>query len=79
MHRASISLPVYQTFNEGALHERRFKTRVWVDGTCFTSPNTFPTRKMSEQDAAKHALIGIQEKVKNEGPSRVLEVGFECK
>ncbi|KAI3451827.1 hypothetical protein Pfo_008492 [Paulownia fortunei] len=77
--RASIPLPVYETFNEGAQHAPHFRSRVWVDGTCFISPNTFSNRKMAEQDAAKHALIGIREKVKNEGCSRILEDTVFCK
>ncbi|KAI3462604.1 hypothetical protein Pfo_019267 [Paulownia fortunei] len=77
--RASIPLPVYQTFGEGAPHAPHFRSRVWVDGTCFLSPNTFSNRKMAEQDAAKHALIGIREKVKNEGSSRILEDTIFCK
>ncbi|KAK4416423.1 Double-stranded RNA-binding protein 4 [Sesamum alatum] len=73
--KASIALPVYETKNEGgAPHAPQFRSRVWVDGTCFQSPNAFSNRKMAEQDAAKHALIAIQERVKNEGHSRVLEI-----
>lgn len=69
-----MPLPVYHTLSEGSPHAPAFKCQVWVDGTCFTSPNAFSTRKMAEQEAAKIALIGIHEKVKNEGSSRVFEV-----
>ncbi|KAL7090209.1 hypothetical protein ACP275_12G026200 [Erythranthe tilingii] len=78
-HRASMPLPIYETFNEGAQHASKFRSRVWVDGVCFTSPNTFSNRKASEQDAAKHALIGLREKVKNEGSSRILANATFCK
>ncbi|KAL7131730.1 hypothetical protein ABFS83_12G023800 [Erythranthe nasuta] len=78
-HRASMPLPIYETFNEGAQHASQFRSRVWVDGVCFTSPNTFSNRKASEQDAAKHALIGLREKVKNEGSSRILANATFCK
>ncbi|KAK4410125.1 hypothetical protein Sango_0085500 [Sesamum angolense] len=71
--KASIPLPVYETSSEGVPHAPRFRSQVWVDGTCFASRSTFSNRKMAEQDAAKHALIGIQEKVKNEGSLRVLQ------
>ncbi|PIM99925.1 hypothetical protein CDL12_27573 [Handroanthus impetiginosus] len=77
--RASIPLPEYKTANEGPQHAPQFRSQVWVDGTCFTSPTTFPNKKMAEQDAAKHALIGILEKVKNEGSLRVLEDTVFCK
>ncbi|XP_011097127.1 double-stranded RNA-binding protein 4 isoform X1 [Sesamum indicum] len=77
--KASIPLPIYQTSSEGVQHAPRFRSRVWVDGTCFASPSTFSNRKMAEQDAAKHALIGIQEKVKNEGSSRVHQDSIFCK
>ncbi|GER51557.1 double-stranded RNA-binding protein 3 [Striga asiatica] len=74
--KASLPLPVYQTFSEGVPHAPRFSCRVWVDGTCFMSPNSFPNKKLAEQDGAKHAFIGILEKVKNEGPQRITEVGW---
>ncbi|KAG8384163.1 hypothetical protein BUALT_Bualt04G0089600 [Buddleja alternifolia] len=77
--KASIPLPMYETFNEGTQHAHQFRSRVWVDGTCFMSPNTFSIKKMAEQDAAKHALIGIQEKIKSEGCARVLEETIFCK
>lgn len=69
-----MQLPLYETCNEGSQHAPQFRSRVWLDGTCFISPNTFSNRKMAEQDAAKLALVGIQEKVKNECFSRILEV-----
>ncbi|KAL0424059.1 UNVERIFIED_CONTAM: Double-stranded RNA-binding protein 4 [Sesamum radiatum] len=77
--KASIPLPVYETSSEGVPHAPRFRSQVWVDGTCFASRSTFSNRKMAEQDAAKHALIGIQEKVKNEGSLRVLQDSIFCK
>ncbi|KAK6152841.1 hypothetical protein DH2020_012480 [Rehmannia glutinosa] len=77
--KASISLPVYQTVSEGTKHAPHFRSRVWVDGTCFESSNTFSSKKMAEQDAAKLALIGIREKLKNEGPLRILEDTVFCK
>ncbi|KAK4426554.1 Double-stranded RNA-binding protein 4 [Sesamum alatum] len=77
--KASIALPVYQTSSEGVQPALGFRSRVWVDGTCFESPITFPNRKMAEQAAAKHALMGIQEKVKSEGSARVLQDSIFCK
>ncbi|KAL6512948.1 hypothetical protein OROHE_019738 [Orobanche hederae] len=77
--RASLPLPIYQTSTEGPPHTPVFRSQVWVDGQCFISPNVFLNKKMAEQDAAKHALIAIREKVKNEGPSRILEDKVFCK
>ncbi|GFP78832.1 double-stranded RNA-binding protein 4 [Phtheirospermum japonicum] len=71
--KASIPLPVYQTFTEEDKRVPHFRSQVWVDGTCFASPNSYPTKKLAEQDAAKHALIGLREKVKNEGHLRLHE------
>ncbi|KAL6587801.1 hypothetical protein OROMI_000779 [Orobanche minor] len=77
--KASLPLPIYQTSTEGPPHTPVFRSQVWVDGQCFISPNVFLNKKMAEQDAAKHALIAIREKVKNEGPSRILEDKVFCK
>ncbi|KAL2504304.1 Double-stranded RNA-binding protein 1 [Abeliophyllum distichum] len=69
--RASIPLPVYKTFCE-AQHPPSFRSRVWVNGTCFTS-NTCPCKKMAEQEVAKLALADVIRKVKDEGSSLIRE------
>ncbi|KAL3813314.1 hypothetical protein ACJIZ3_014582 [Penstemon smallii] len=77
--KASLSLPVYKTDNDGTRKPPLFRSKVWVGGLCFVSPDTFPNRKTAEQNVAKHALIGIQEKLKNEGRSRIIEDNVLCK
>lgn len=77
--KASIGLPTYKTVSEGLAHAPQFRSVVWVDGNCFTSLHTFPNRKMAEQEAAKLALIGIRDKVKNEGSARIFTDTVFCK
>lgn len=77
--KASIPLPVYETSNEGVPHAPLFQSRVWVDGICFISSNTFSNRKMAEQDAAKLAFICTVQKVKEEGYSLIRESTVFCK
>ncbi|KAL3640389.1 hypothetical protein CASFOL_015357 [Castilleja foliolosa] len=77
--KASVQLPVYQTFNEENKRVPQFRSQVWVDGTCFASPNSYPNKKLAEQDAAMHAFIGFREKVKNEGHLRIHEDTVFCK
>lgn len=72
--RSSIPLPVYQTTNEGSLHAPRFRSTVLVDGTSYTSLDTFSHRKAAEQDAAKVALDCITKKIKDEGCPIIREV-----
>ncbi|KAL8528919.1 hypothetical protein ACS0TY_006406 [Phlomoides rotata] len=77
--RASLPLPVYRTLSEGSPHAPAFICQVWVNGTCFTSPNSYSTRKVAEQEAAKIALIGLHDKIKNEASSRIIEGTIFCK
>ncbi|XP_073273210.1 uncharacterized protein [Primulina huaijiensis] len=77
--RACAQLPVYQTLNEGPPHALQFKSQVLIDGIWYTSPNTFSSRKVAEHDAAKHAFIGLREKLKAEGRSLILEDLHFCK
>ncbi|CAK7339051.1 unnamed protein product [Dovyalis caffra] len=77
--RASLRLPVYQTFNEGSSHAPRFRSTVWVDGAQYTSPNTFSHRKAAEQDVAKLALESILKRVKDEGCPLLQEDTVFCK
>ncbi|XP_075501412.1 uncharacterized protein LOC142539683 isoform X2 [Primulina tabacum] len=77
--RACAQLPVYQTLNEGPPHALQFRSQVLVDGIWYTSPNTFSSRKVAEHDAAKHAFIGLLEKLKAEGRSLILEDLHFCK
>ncbi|XP_021296460.1 double-stranded RNA-binding protein 4-like isoform X2 [Herrania umbratica] len=77
--RSSIPLPVYQTTNEGSLHAPRFRSTVVVDGTSYSSPDTFSHRKAAEQDAAKVALECITKKIKDEGCPIIREDTVFCK
>ncbi|XP_007033051.2 PREDICTED: double-stranded RNA-binding protein 4 [Theobroma cacao] len=77
--RSSIPLPVYQTTNEGSLHAPRFRSTVLVDGTSYTSLDTFSHRKAAEQDAAKVALDCITKKIKDEGCPIIREDTVFCK
>lgn len=74
-----MPLPVYETCNEGGPQTPLFQSRVWVDGMCFISSNTFSNRKMAEQDAAKLAFICTLQKVKKEGSSLIRENTIFCK
>ncbi|XP_051117948.1 double-stranded RNA-binding protein 4-like [Andrographis paniculata] len=77
--RASLGFPQYKTVGEGTPHAPQFRSMVYVDGTCYTSQQTFSTRKAAEQEAARLALIGIPEKVKNEASSCLLASTVFCK
>ncbi|KAL5761687.1 hypothetical protein ACOSP7_017951 [Xanthoceras sorbifolium] len=54
--RSLITLPLYQTINEGFQHAPEFRPTVMVDGETYISSNTFSHRKAVEQDVAKLAL-----------------------
>ncbi|KAA8547737.1 hypothetical protein F0562_004166 [Nyssa sinensis] len=77
--RAAIPLPIYQTINEGAQHAPKFRSTVLVDGSYYTSPNTFSHRKAAEQDVARVALDGISQKIKDEGCPLIHEDTVFCK
>lgn len=70
--RASIPLPVYVTFCE-VEHPPSFRSKVKVNGTCFTS-DACSSKKMAEQEVAKLALVGLISKVKDEGSSFLRQV-----
>lgn len=77
--RSSIALPVYQTTIEGTLQAPRFRSTVLVDGTSYTSANTFSNRKTAEQDVAKYALECISKKLKDDGCPCIREDTIFCK
>lgn len=77
--RAMLSLPVYQTVNEGTQHLPQFRSSVDVDGTRFVSPCVFTRRKQAEQYVSKFALESILTKIREEGvPLINNDIGF-CK
>ena len=47
-----------------------------VDGSYYTSPDTFSCRKAAEQDVAKIAFFGLSQKIKDEGCPLIREVCF---
>lgn len=67
-------VPVYQTNNEGAGHQPKFRTTIWIDGVKYTSPNTFHNRKLAETDASKFTLFAIRQKLKDEALNHLCEV-----
>ncbi|KAJ8464140.1 hypothetical protein OPV22_026692 [Ensete ventricosum] len=77
--RSCITLPQYQTINEGTPHAPEFRSTVVVDGKNFTSPCTFPTKKAAEQCAAKFALEGIRIINKDKGLSTIHNDTILCK
>lgn len=77
--RSSGQPPVYQTFNEGAQHKPQFRSRVWIDGAFYTSPNTFSQRKAAETEVSKVAFVAIMKKKKDEGAKLVREDTVFCK
>ncbi|KAF3615611.1 putative U-box domain-containing protein 4-like isoform 1 [Capsicum annuum] len=77
--RSSLGRPIYQTINAGSQHAPLFQSSVFVDGVWYTSPSTFSHLKAAEQDAAKVALIGVKEKMKNEGCPLIREDTVFCK
>ncbi|KAL2926510.1 Double-stranded RNA-binding protein 4 [Bienertia sinuspersici] len=75
--RASIPFPIYYTVNEkGPQHFPQFRSTVEVDGDKYACLNTFSSRKAAEQDAAKIALEGISEKIKNCISKKTTDGGF---
>ncbi|CAH1437345.1 unnamed protein product [Lactuca virosa] len=72
-------VPVYQTNNEGAGHQPKFRTTIWIDGVKYTSPNTFHNRKLAETDASKITLFAIRQKLKDEALNHLCEDKIFCK
>ncbi|ESW35391.1 hypothetical protein PHAVU_001G231400 [Phaseolus vulgaris] len=54
-------------------HDPRFRSTVTVDGMSYTSPNLFSQRKPAEQDAARIALLSLQEHREDDEPPVVHE------
>ncbi|KAL3525516.1 hypothetical protein ACH5RR_013888 [Cinchona calisaya] len=77
--KSSLPLPVYTTVNEGAQHAPKFRATVLVDGTYYTSKETFSNRKSAEQDAAKIALQYVKPKVNYVGFPVIREDTIFCK
>ncbi|KAI9071524.1 hypothetical protein K1719_046503 [Acacia pycnantha] len=66
-HASGMTLPSYETTNEGSAHAPKFWSTVLVGGNYYTSRNVFSVRKAAEQDAAKLAYEEIVAKIKDEG------------
>jgi dsRNA-specific ribonuclease len=72
--RRCIPLPIYKTINEGSQGALQFRTTILVDGGSYTSLNTTSDREAAERNAAKLALEGISQKIKDEGRRLICEV-----
>lgn len=71
-------LPTYITVNEGFTHAPKFRTKVLVDGSEYESKSTYPTKKQSEQAAAKLAYESIHNNVDANDFSLIYRVLFTC-
>ncbi|CAI9113652.1 OLC1v1014291C1 [Oldenlandia corymbosa var. corymbosa] len=60
VQKAGLSLPVYQSVNEGFDHAPKFRASVLVGETKYTSNSTFPDQKAADQDVAKLALESVK-------------------
>ncbi|KAG0567002.1 hypothetical protein KC19_7G103300 [Ceratodon purpureus] len=58
--KAGLMHPTYDHVKEGASHEPRFKSTVWVNNQSYESPPGFPTLRSAEHAAAKVALDFLQ-------------------
>jgi dsRNA-specific ribonuclease len=72
--RRCIPLPIYKTINEGSQGALQFRATILVDGGSYTSLNTTSDREAAERNAAKLALEGISQKIKDEGRRLICEV-----
>ncbi|KAI8534576.1 hypothetical protein RHMOL_Rhmol10G0101300 [Rhododendron molle] len=77
--RLGLPFPVYQTTNEGFQHAPRFRSTVLVDGSSYTSTDTFLQRKAAEQDASRVALDELTPKMKDEGCRLICKDTVFCK
>ncbi|XP_058186093.1 double-stranded RNA-binding protein 4-like [Rhododendron vialii] len=77
--RLGLPFPVYQTTNEGFQHAPRFRSTVLVDGSSYTSTDTFLQRKAAEQDASRVALDELTPKMKDEGRRLICKDTVFCK
>lgn len=76
--RLGMPLPMYQTTNEGFQHAPKFRCTVLVDGSSYTSTNTFVHLKAAEQDVSRVALDALTQKMKDEGYHLICKVGGTC-
>lgn len=74
--KSGVALPKYRTINEGFAHLPKFRSTVTVNGSSYTSLNTFLHRKAAEQDVARLALEDISKKTKVEVFPPIHEVCF---
>jgi dsRNA-specific ribonuclease len=58
--KAGLMHPTYDHVKEGASHEPRFKSTVWVNNQSYESAPGFPTLRSAEHAAAKVALDFLQ-------------------
>ncbi|KAM3380398.1 double-stranded RNA-binding protein 4 isoform X2 [Capsicum galapagoense] len=72
-------LPTYITVNEGFTHAPKFRTKVLVDGSEYESKSTHPTKKQSEQAAAKLAYESIHNNVDANDFSLIYREPMLCK
>ncbi|KAJ9540852.1 hypothetical protein OSB04_027358 [Centaurea solstitialis] len=72
-------IPIYQTSNEGSDHQPKFRSTVWANGVSYTSPNTFPQKKMAEMDVSKIAFLATKQKLKDDALRLVREDKSFCK
>ncbi|KAE8023326.1 hypothetical protein FH972_009035 [Carpinus fangiana] len=77
--RRCIPLPIYKTINEGSQGALQFRATILVDGGSYTSLNTSSDREAAERNAAKLALEGISQKIKDEVRRLICENKVPCK
>lgn len=58
--KQGLMSPSYEYVKEGASHEPRFKSTVWVNGRGYESAPGYPTLRSAEHAAAKAALDFLQ-------------------
>lgn len=68
--------PTYDHVKEGAPHEPRFKSTVWVNDLSYESPPGFLTVRSAEHAAAKVALDSLQNQASGPTPSSVVSSLF---
>lgn len=67
-------IPMYQTINEGCVHQPKFRCVVCVNGINYKSQNTYQQRKLAETDACRVAFFATSQKLKNKASHYVREV-----
>lgn len=58
------------------MHAPRYMCTVEVDGKTYSCLNSFSNKKAAEQEAARLALEGLSEKIKDCTSKKMTEVGF---